>query len=98
METGWQLEPAYDCNTRISSISLSRISKASQQQRRGRAGRTAPGRCYTLYSQEVYSTEFPEDSVPEALKINLDSFLLSMLDAGIVPGHDAELLDFELTR
>ncbi|KAK9797437.1 hypothetical protein WJX73_004192 [Symbiochloris irregularis] len=98
IETGWQMEQQYDPNMRISSIALTRISKASQQQRRGRAGRTAPGKCYTLYSKDVYESDFPEYGTAEVLKSNLDSFLLSMLDNGIDPRHEAELLDGEQIR
>jgi len=33
------------------------ISKASAQQRAGRAGRTRPGKCFRLYTEKAYKTE-----------------------------------------
>lgn len=84
LETGWQLEQKYDPVTRISSLQQTRISKASQQQRRGRAGRSQPGTCYTLYSKACYD-KFPEYGVPDVLKTNLDAFLLGMVAAGLDP-------------
>ena len=85
LETGWQLEQKCDPITRISSLQQMRISKASQQRRRGRAGRNQPGTCYTLYSKACYEKEFEEYGVPDVLKTNLDAFLLSMVAAGFDP-------------
>jgi HrpA-like RNA helicase len=95
LETGWEMVTGYDPITRVTSLSHSRISKASQQQRRGRAGRTAPGTCYTLYSRTCYESDFPEYGVPEIMKSNLDSFLLGMLALGNAPGHNVALMDGE---
>lgn len=78
-----------------------RISKASQKQRMGRAGRTQPGTCYTLYSQECLKS-FPDYGTPDVLKSNLDAFLLGMVAADLDPtapksdGKDGvELLNHE---
>lgn len=84
LETGWQLEQHYDPATRITSLQQTRISKASQQQRRGRAGRTQPGTCYTMYSQAEYAN-FGEYGTPDVFKSNLDAFLLSMIATGMDP-------------
>lgn len=84
LETGWQNERVYDPITRVSSMQQTRISKASQLQRRGRAGRTQPGTCYTLYSQEDLA-KFPDENTPDVLKSNLDAFLLGMVAADLDP-------------
>ena len=101
VETGWQLEPMYDPITRVSSMQHTRISKASQKQRAGRAGRTQPGTCYTLYSEECFDT-FNEYSTPDVLKSNLDAFLLGMVAADLDPtaaksgdGDGVELLNHQ---
>lgn len=101
LETGWQMEPRYDPITRVSSMQNTRISKASQKQRAGRAGRTQPGTCYTLYSKKCYDT-FPEYSTPDVLKSNLDAFLLGMVAADLDPtapksddGDGVELLNHQ---
>lgn len=36
---------------------MTAISKASAQQRAGRAGRTRPGKCFRLYTEKAYKTE-----------------------------------------
>ncbi|KAH7715747.1 RNA helicase-like splicing factor (HRH1) [Aphelenchoides avenae] len=54
IDTGVWKEPVFDPDTGFHKIVLDRISKYSAIQRAGRAGRTAPGKCYRLYSQERY--------------------------------------------
>lgn len=49
VDCGRQKERYYDVKTGISRYQVSWISKASADQRAGRAGRTAPGHCYRLY-------------------------------------------------
>jgi ATP-dependent RNA helicase DHX8/PRP22 len=38
----------------MDSLVVAPISQASARQRAGRAGRTGPGRCYRLYTQNAY--------------------------------------------
>ena len=40
----------YNPRIRVESLLVSAISKASSQQRAGRAGRTKPGKCFRLYT------------------------------------------------
>nr|CAD2143721.1 unnamed protein product [Meloidogyne enterolobii] len=55
------------------------ISKAQAIQRAGRAGREAPGKCYRLYSQHDYEG-FESVEVPELLRSNISSVLLSLIN------------------
>jgi len=41
----------------VESLLVSAISKASAQQRAGRAGRTKPGKCFRLYTGECFGGE-----------------------------------------
>ena len=84
LETGWQNERMFDPISRVSSMQQTRIAKASQMQRRGRAGRTQPGTCYSLYSQEEFK-KFPDENTPDVIKSNLDAFLLGMVAADLDP-------------
>lgn len=47
------------------------ISKASANQRAGRAGRVAPGKCFRLYTAWAYQHELEDNTVPEIQRINL---------------------------
>ena len=70
----------YVC-TYIRIFSLCRVewtSKASANQRAGRAGRTEPGHCYRLYSSAVFQNEFEQFSPPEVTRRPSDDLLLQM--------------------
>lgn len=58
-------------------------SKASSDQRAGRAGRTAPGHCYRLYSSAVYSEYFPEFNDPEIKRTPTESVVLALKNVGV---------------
>lgn len=68
----------YDKMTGVQSYDIGWISKASANQRSGRAGRTGPGHCYRLYSSAVYERDFPEFADPELLRMPLDSVVLQL--------------------
>lgn len=57
------------------------ISRASAEQRAGRAGRTGPGYCYRLYSSALFS-KMDEFSEPEILKTPLDQIVLLLKSLG----------------
>ena len=47
----------YNPRIRVESLLVSPISKASAQQRAGRAGRTKPGKCFRLYTEKAFKNE-----------------------------------------
>lgn len=68
--------------TGLPSLDIARISKASAQQRAGRAGRTAPGRAIRLYTQEDYARR-PEHDPPEITRRELSQMLLDLRAMGV---------------
>ncbi|VDQ03618.1 unnamed protein product [Trichobilharzia regenti] len=58
------------------------ISKASANQRKGRAGRTGPGVCYRFYTQEDYNA-FEAFSTPEIRRVPLETLVLQMMVMGL---------------
>lgn len=68
------------------------ISQTSAQQRSGRAGRTAPGKCFRLYSKATYD-QFPRDTVPEIRRSNLASVVLYLKVLGIRDVMHFDFLD-----
>jgi ATP-dependent helicase HrpB len=63
--------------TGLPSLDVARISKASAQQRSGRAGRTAPGRAIRLYTQEDFMRR-PEHDTPEIVRRELSQTVLDL--------------------
>jgi len=73
----------YNPRTHVDSLLVSAISKASAMQRAGRAGRTKPGKCFRLYTQETFNKELPESTFPEIVRSNLASVVLQLKKLGV---------------
>lgn len=73
---------AYNPKTGIESLTATPVSKASAAQRAGRAGRTKPGKCFRLYTEEAYQS-LPDANVPEIQRSNLAPFILQLKALGI---------------
>lgn len=73
----------YNPRIRVESLLVSPISKASAQQRAGRAGRTRPGKCFRLYTEKAYKNEMQPNTYPEILRSNLGSVVLQLKKLGI---------------
>lgn len=73
----------YDKITGVSSFVVTFTSKAGANQRAGRAGRTAPGHCYRLFSSAVYEDEFADVALPDIQKKPVDDLMLQMKSMGI---------------
>ncbi len=80
----------YSHSTFTSSLVERPISKASCNQRKGRAGRTAPGTCIRLYSKKDYEQR-PLFTTEEIYRTDLSEVVLRMAELGI---RDFESFDF----
>ncbi|EMD00104.1 hypothetical protein BAUCODRAFT_30563, partial [Baudoinia panamericana UAMH 10762] len=65
----------------LDSLLVKQISKSSADQRRGRAGREAPGQCFRLYTQIAYNA-LDNDTTPEILRCDLSAAILTMKARG----------------
>ena len=88
IDSGLARVPRFSPRTGMARLATVRVSLASADQRRGRAGRVAPGACYRLWPEPLDATLRPHDT-PEILDADLAPLALELADAGI---HDpAEL-------
>ncbi len=78
VDTGVARIARYNVRAGTTSLPVSRISRASCDQRAGRCGRTRPGTCIRLYSEEDYLSR-PEFILPEILRSNLAEVILQMI-------------------
>ncbi|XP_013115687.2 probable ATP-dependent RNA helicase kurz [Stomoxys calcitrans] len=83
VDSGKQKTRLYDKITGVSAFVITYTSKASADQRAGRAGRVSAGHCYRLYSSAVYSNEFEDFSMPDIQKKPVDDLMLQMRCMGI---------------
>lgn len=72
----------YNPRTYTSSLTETTISKASCNQRKGRAGRTGPGICYRLYPKKDYDTR-PIYTTEEIYRTDLSEVVMRMSELGI---------------
>ncbi len=82
VDTGFVKLRFYNPVTNISSLTVAPVSKASATQRAGRAGRTAPGKCYRLYTQSAYRA-LSAATVPEVQRSDLAPTVLQLKALGI---------------
>jgi len=68
---------SFEAETRMRKLREYWVSKASAEQRKGRAGRTGPGVCFRLYSEDDFDA-LKDYSAPEIQRVPLDSLILQM--------------------
>uniref|UniRef100_A0ACD5XRQ4 Uncharacterized protein n=1 Tax=Avena sativa TaxID=4498 RepID=A0ACD5XRQ4_AVESA len=73
---------AYNPVTGMESLIIIPVSKAQALQRRGRAGREGPGKCFRLF-QECEFDKLAESTVPEIKRCNLSNVVLQLKALGI---------------
>lgn len=83
VDPGFSKQKVYNPRIRVESLLVSPISKASAQQRMGRAGRTRPGKCFRLYTEKDFVNELVESSYPEILRSNLANTVLELKKLGV---------------
>ena len=84
--------PRYSPRSGMTRLATVRVSRASADQRRGRAGRQAPGVCYRLWSAHEEPTLLPR-GVPEILETDLAPLALELAAAGIADPGELAWLD-----
>ncbi|KAF1743190.1 hypothetical protein MXB_2408, partial [Myxobolus squamalis] len=67
IDPGFCKQKTYNPKSGMESLIVTPISKASAQQRAGRAGRVAPGKCFRLYTEWAFEKELEENIIPEVL-------------------------------
>ncbi len=72
----------YDPNRGIDTLLVERISRASADQRTGRAGRTAPGICMRLWTEQEHVARSMQE-LPEILRHDLAEVVLTLKAGGI---------------
>ncbi|XP_024384968.1 pre-mRNA-splicing factor ATP-dependent RNA helicase DEAH10 isoform X1 [Physcomitrium patens] len=73
---------AYNPRTGVESLEVVPVSKAQARQRSGRAGRERPGKCFRLYTEDLYR-KLEDSTVPEIKRCNLANVVLQLKAFGI---------------
>lgn len=84
IDTGTARISRFDPKRGINTLFIEPVSKSSADQRAGRAGRVAPGRCIRLWSE--FSHEHRQENIePEIHRLDLSETILALLSAGEEP-------------
>ena len=82
IDSGLARTARYDARRGINTLLIENISQSSADQRAGRAGRTAPGRCVRLWSRHENESRAARD-VPEIRRVGLAETVLLLKAGGI---------------
>lgn len=83
IDAGFVKENVYNPRTGMESLVVTPCSRASANQRMGRAGRVGPGKCFRLYTKWAYYNELDDNNTPEIQRTNLNSVVLQLKSLGI---------------
>ncbi|MEP6956506.1 MAG: helicase-related protein, partial [Chthoniobacterales bacterium] len=84
LDSGLARIARFDARRGINTLLVEKISRASADQRAGRAGRTAPGRCLRLWTEREH-LERAAQELPEVKRLDLAEVVLTLKASGV---HD----------
>src|SRR5689334_2108962 len=82
IDSGLARIPRYDPYRGINTLLIDKISRASADQRAGRAGRTAPGVCLRLWSRDEHAHRLAQE-LPEIKRLDLAEVVLTLKASGV---------------
>jgi ATP-dependent RNA helicase DHX8/PRP22 len=83
VDPGFSKQKVFNPKLGMDALVVTPISQASARQRAGRAGRTGPGKCYRLYTEQAFKTEMLPTNIPEIQRTNLGNVVLQLKAMGI---------------
>ena len=92
VDAGQARVPRYDPRTGMTALQTVAASKASAEQRAGRAGRTGPGVAYRLWSKMDHAARRPF-AAPEITQVDLAPLVLELATWGDARGASLRWLD-----
>jgi len=92
IDGGLSRVPRFDPRSGMGRLETVRVSRASAEQRRGRAGRTAPGVCYRLWTEGEHAA-LPERGRPEILEADLAPLALELAVWGVPDPASLQWID-----
>jgi ATP-dependent helicase HrpB len=92
IDCGLARVPRYEPDVGLTRLETVRVSRASADQRRGRAGRTEPGICYRLWDEPQTASLDPANKA-EILAADLSGFVLDLAHWGVADPSALTFLD-----
>ncbi len=92
IDSGLARIPRYDPYRGINTLLVEKISRASADQRAGRAGRTAPGVCLRLWTKHEHEQR-PAQELSEVERLDLSEVVLTLKASGVSDVHTFRWLE-----
>jgi ATP-dependent helicase HrpB len=92
VDSGLARVPRFSPRSGMTRLETVRVSRASAEQRAGRAGRVAPGACYRLWPEHEHHGLVPHGT-PEILEADLAALALELAEAGVADPAELRWLD-----
>lgn len=92
VDSGFRRVPVYEPATGLTTLATIRVSRAGADQRRGRAGRTAPGVAIRLWN-EGQTAALEAFETPEILSADLSGLVLDLAAWGVSDPKNLAFLD-----
>jgi ATP-dependent helicase HrpB len=92
VDSGYSRVPRFDTRAGLSRLETVRVTRASADQRRGRAGRVAEGHCYRLWEVHEDAALLPRARA-EILEADLTPLALELAEAGVRDASTLRWLD-----
>lgn len=83
IDPGYCKQNSFNPRTGMESLVVVPVSKASANQRAGRSGRIAAGKCFRLFTAWAYQNELEESTIPEIQRVHLGNVVLMLKSLGI---------------
>ncbi|MNK56292.1 ATP-dependent RNA helicase HrpB [compost metagenome] len=96
IDCGLRRTQQFSARTGMGRLVTIRAARDSADQRRGRAGRTAPGVCYRLWTEQE-DRQLPERTSPEILEADLSGLALELAVWGVKDPAELQWLDLPRT-
>ncbi|MFF0828118.1 ATP-dependent helicase HrpB [Brevibacillus sp. NPDC003359] len=92
IDSGLKRVPRFSPRTGMTRLETAKVSKAAADQRRGRAGRLAPGVCYRLWTEQEDRMLIPQQ-VPEIMEADLAVLALELALWGVGAPEELDWLN-----
>jgi ATP-dependent helicase HrpB len=92
IDAGLARMACFDSRRSMNTLLIEKISRASADQRAGRAGRTAPGHCLRLWTERDHARRLPREA-PEIQRVDLCEVLLTLKGMGLEKMEEIPWLD-----
>ncbi|QHL85956.1 ATP-dependent helicase HrpB [Nibribacter ruber] len=92
IDGGFASVPRFVPRNGLTTLATTQVSQAAADQRRGRAGRLGPGKCFRLWTQ-ADQLQLPERQAPEICEADLSSLALELSIWGVKDAQQLKWLD-----